>query len=602
MTRRDTYIVTAIAVLGAVAAFWFMALSPKREKLAAARQGRRRGAARCWTRRSRRRSSSRRPRSPSRACTPASGRLGKAVPADEDVPSLLVQLNHAAAQANVDFHSVELKLALAEKSEQEAAAGAAAAATAAPAGADGAAAPAEGAAPAAEGAQAAPPAAGAATASAGAATPAAGAAVTDPAAVPAAPTGGFKVLPFEYKFKGDFFKLEELIHNISRLVERRNQELAITGRLITIQGFTLKRGKITVLATTYMLPADQGLFAGATPQGPAGARGAAGRRRRGARPDSPDRRGDQPMNSVNSFVRTTIDDLVEKRLWPVAAVLLVALIAIPVLLANPADEQPASASDPVAPAVGAGGSLSAFQPAVNTEGKKSSEIRKDLEGFSTKDPFKPQNVGGGGGGPSGGSVEVQAGDASASGGGGSTDASVADAPPLGTSGGGSGDNTSTDTSGTTTPQTFYYTYTADVRFGKEGNLDRKTLSAVPVAALQPGPGGRVHGREGGRRDRHLPAVRRRGIDRRGQLRARRHVHLPLHEEGRQAAHRDRQRERRGRHVRARAARHRRQAHRRAREGHTAPAVASGRSARRAASRTQRAQTNPFARGFQAIGF
>ena len=69
------------------------------------------------------------------------------------------------------------------------------------------------------------------------------------------------MLPFEYKFKGDFFNLEDLIHNISRLVERRNQELAVTGRLITIQGFTLKRGNITVLATTYMLPADQGLFA-----------------------------------------------------------------------------------------------------------------------------------------------------------------------------------------------------------------------------------------------------------------------------------------------------------------------------------------------------
>ena len=72
----------------------------------------------------------------------------------------------------------------------------------------------------------------------------------------------------EFQFKGDFFDLEDLIHNMTRLVERRNQELAITGRLITIQGFSLKRGKITVLATTYMLPADQGLFAGATPQGP----------------------------------------------------------------------------------------------------------------------------------------------------------------------------------------------------------------------------------------------------------------------------------------------------------------------------------------------
>lgn len=181
------------------------------------------------------------------------------------------------------------------------------------------------------------------------------------------------------------------------------------------------------------------------------------------------------MNSVNAFIRSTIDDLVEKRLWPVAAVLLIALIGIPVLLSNPANEQPVPASTAVAPAVGPGNSLSAFQPAVNTEGKKSSEIRKELEGFETKDPFKPQNVAGGGS-TSGGSVEVQGGDATA--GGGSTDPSIADAPPLGTSGGGAvGGDSSTDTSGTPTEtQTFFYTYAADVRFGKEGNLDRKTLS------------------------------------------------------------------------------------------------------------------------------
>ncbi len=122
------------------------------------------------------------------------------------------------------------------------------------------------------------------------------------------------------------------------------------------------------------------------------------------------------MNSVNAFVRSTIDDLVEKRLWPVAAVLLIALIAIPVLLRNPADEAPAPVSTAVTPAVGAGDALSAFQPAVSTEGKKSSEIRKQLEGFDTKDPFKPQNMGGGGSSSSAGSVEVQSGDAAAGGG------------------------------------------------------------------------------------------------------------------------------------------------------------------------------------------
>ena len=181
------------------------------------------------------------------------------------------------------------------------------------------------------------------------------------------------------------------------------------------------------------------------------------------------------MNSVNAFVRSTIDDLVEKRLWPVAAVLVIALIAIPVLLANPADEEPAPVPTAVTPAVGGGNALSAFQPAVSTDGKKSSEIRKELEGFDSKDPFKPQNVGGGGSSSSAGSVEVQGGDATA--GGGSTDPSIADAPPLGTSGGGLDPDASTDTSGSPTQsETFYYTYAADVRFGKEGNLDRKTLN------------------------------------------------------------------------------------------------------------------------------
>jgi hypothetical protein len=179
------------------------------------------------------------------------------------------------------------------------------------------------------------------------------------------------------------------------------------------------------------------------------------------------------MTSLNAFFRSTLDDLVEKRLWPVAAALLLALIAIPLLLRNPAEEQPAPAPAGATPAVGSGGSLAAFQPVVNTQGKKSSEIRKDLEGFESKDPFKPQNLGGGGGSSAGGSVQVQGADTASSGegGGGSVtpDSTSGSAPAGGDSGTGSSGGA------TTKPQTFYYSYAADVRFGKEGMLDRKTL-------------------------------------------------------------------------------------------------------------------------------
>jgi hypothetical protein len=276
MTRRDTYILTVVAVLGTVGAFWFLALSPKRAKLsgldkdiATAEQSLQQAK------------QEKVKFAQDQIAFPrlyaSLGRLGKAVPSDEDVPSLLVQLNHAAAQANVDFRSVELKLALAEKAAASAAASAPPATP--PAGGEaGSATPAAGsaqpAAPAAgattppAGGQAAPAAGGAtASASASTAAPAAGATAT---AAPAAPGAGFQILPFVYAFKGDFFNLEDMIHNMNRLVERQNRQLAIAGRLITIQGFSMKRGKITVLATTYMLPADQGLLVGATPQGPAG--------------------------------------------------------------------------------------------------------------------------------------------------------------------------------------------------------------------------------------------------------------------------------------------------------------------------------------------
>lgn len=237
MSARDRYILIALVIVGGLAAIWFMALSPKRKE--AAQLDKDIAAAQLQLDQSKQEKVTFAQAQLSFPRMYASlGRLGKAVPPHQDVPSLLVQLNHAAAQSNVDFRSVELKV------------DDAAAAPAAPPP------PAEGAAAGATGASGAT-----------GATGADGASISGSATV--APVE-FQKVPFEYKFKGSFYNLEKLIHNINGLVDRRNQELAIAGRLITIEGFAMTRGKITVLATSYMLPADQGLFGGATPQAPAG--------------------------------------------------------------------------------------------------------------------------------------------------------------------------------------------------------------------------------------------------------------------------------------------------------------------------------------------
>jgi hypothetical protein len=248
VTKRDRYILLAVVALAVVGAYWFLALAPKRDKLskldkdlASAKQ--------TLTQSEQEKVQFAQAQAQFPTLYASLGRLGKAVPANEETPSLLVQLNDAAAKANVDFRSIELKLDLADKLAT------AAASTPAPA------APAAGAA-GATGATGATGAAGTATASA--TTPATGAPT-------GAATGSLQPLPFQYKFEGNFYKLENLIHNVSRLVESRNRELAISGRLVVIQGFAMKRTKVTIVATSYMLPADQGLFAGATTAGPAGA-------------------------------------------------------------------------------------------------------------------------------------------------------------------------------------------------------------------------------------------------------------------------------------------------------------------------------------------
>jgi hypothetical protein len=84
-------------------------------------------------------------------------------------------------------------------------------------------------------------------------------------------------------FNGSFFDLHDLFQQLNQFTERTpSGVLRISGRLLTIQGVKLvqaaegstgsKKRQLsgTITASAYVLPASQGLTAGATPAAPAG--------------------------------------------------------------------------------------------------------------------------------------------------------------------------------------------------------------------------------------------------------------------------------------------------------------------------------------------
>ncbi len=248
MTARDRTVVTVLAALALVAAAWFLLLSPVRKESAAldakvAAAQARLTAAQALV------ASGEAAKVAYKADYAAVSRLGKAVPADDDVPSLVVQLEGAADRSKVDFRSIEL------------AAGGASAPLAAT--------------------QAA------AVASATGATGATGAAGAPPPVVPATqavsstlPPGasvgaaGFPTMPFDFAFTGSFFKLQDFLGRLDRFTEVDGQDITVRGRLLTVDGFSLTPGPkgfpdmlASVRATAYLLPPGQAAGAAVTAAG-----------------------------------------------------------------------------------------------------------------------------------------------------------------------------------------------------------------------------------------------------------------------------------------------------------------------------------------------
>jgi Tfp pilus assembly protein PilO len=168
--------------------------------------------------------------------------LGKAVPGDDDTASLLVQLNQVSAKAGVQFQTLKL-----EQSSTG---------TEVPAS------------PTPEAAEGATP--------ASLVSPTEVAASTLPLGASIGPAG-LGVMPYSLTFIGQFFQIADFINGLDSLVKTENENVDVTGRLITVDGFNLKaeqeqgfpflEGEFTV--TTYLTPPESGVTAGATPTAPA---------------------------------------------------------------------------------------------------------------------------------------------------------------------------------------------------------------------------------------------------------------------------------------------------------------------------------------------
>ena len=155
--------------------------------------------------------------------------LGKAVPANDDVASLMVQVNRLARGAGSSFRNITLASSTGS----------------------------------AEGAPSAP------------ASPTEAEASLLPLGSEIGPAG-LGVMAYEVNLKGNFFEIADFLKGLDALVQTGEANVVVDGRLFTINGFTLEGDQElgfpalegTLSLTSYLTPPDQGITGGATPAAP----------------------------------------------------------------------------------------------------------------------------------------------------------------------------------------------------------------------------------------------------------------------------------------------------------------------------------------------
>lgn len=293
LSDRDKKIAMVLVPLVLVGAFVFLVIKPKREEAAKAAQA-------LETQRDRRDKAVALEQRLSLAKASFTAdyttvvRLGKAVPTSVDMPSVLVQLERAAAGTGIEFGRIAVGERIpatggASSAGGSSSGGAASSSSAQPVAAGGAQAQ-SGAGQATESANNAAAGANQSTANSQAAaggngTPSstsAGGGSTGAGGVDGATAvAGLDSVPLELKFTGSFFDLADFFHDLKRFVNVANQELAVRGRLMTIDSFkfgseSFPKIEAEMNARIFLSPEQQGATAGASPGGPStGAPGSA---------------------------------------------------------------------------------------------------------------------------------------------------------------------------------------------------------------------------------------------------------------------------------------------------------------------------------------
>jgi type II secretory pathway pseudopilin PulG len=228
MSPRDRVVLIVICAVAAIVAPWILVIQPKRDEASKLQSQINAEQSQLDSVRSQLAQGSAARAAFARSYT-AVVSLGEAVPTDDNTPSLIYQLQAAAKASRVDFQGLAFN-------------------------------------PGSGGSSSAAPTSSSGTSSSQTLPPGA---TIGPA--------GFPIEPFTFTFQGNFFHLANFLGRLQNFVVATNQHLSVSGRLMTLDSIQLGPASTgfpemsaTISATTYLLPASQGLVNGATPAGPAG--------------------------------------------------------------------------------------------------------------------------------------------------------------------------------------------------------------------------------------------------------------------------------------------------------------------------------------------